>query len=121
MHKLAGKIGEMAPLHLNKVYFTSGGSEANESALKLARQYHRDAGKMQKHIVIGRWQSYHGNTIGALSAGGDVKDDILIHLIFYILRTSIRRIVIAVRIIAIKKTAWQIKTGAASPILNAPF
>ncbi|MEH7003691.1 aminotransferase family protein [Priestia megaterium] len=73
LHKLAGKIGEMAPLHLNKVYFTSGGSEANESALKLARQYHRDAGKMQKHIVIGRWQSYHGNTIGALSAGGDVK------------------------------------------------
>ncbi|MDN3018871.1 aspartate aminotransferase family protein [Paenibacillus sp. BSR1-1] len=73
LHELAGKIGKMAPGYLNKVYFTTGGSEANESAMKLARQYHRDAGRPQKHIVIGRWQSYHGNTIGSLSAGGDVK------------------------------------------------
>jgi adenosylmethionine-8-amino-7-oxononanoate aminotransferase len=73
LHELAGTIGKIAPDHLNKVYFTTGGSEANESALKLARQYHRDAGRPQKHIVIGRWQSYHGNTIGSLSAGGDVK------------------------------------------------
>ncbi|MDQ0245366.1 adenosylmethionine-8-amino-7-oxononanoate aminotransferase [Bacillus fengqiuensis] len=73
LHELAEKIGEIAPERLNKVYFTTGGSEANESALKLARQYHRDGGKPQKHLVIGRWQSYHGNTIGSLSAGGDVK------------------------------------------------
>ncbi|MEH7121117.1 aminotransferase class III-fold pyridoxal phosphate-dependent enzyme [Neobacillus vireti] len=73
LHQLAETIGKMAPDHLNKVYFTTGGSEANESAMKLARQFHRDAGKPQKHIVIGRWQSYHGNTIGSLSAGGDVK------------------------------------------------
>ncbi|MBM7651114.1 aminotransferase family protein [Neobacillus cucumis] len=73
LHQLAETIGKMAPDNLNKVYFTTGGSEANESALKLARQYHRDAGRHQKHIVIGRWQSYHGNTIGSLSAGGDVK------------------------------------------------
>nr|WP_263328287.1 aspartate aminotransferase family protein [Neobacillus sp. Marseille-Q6967] len=73
LHQLAEKIGKMAPDNLNKVYFTTGGSEANESALKLARQYHRDAGRQQKHIVIGRWQSYHGNTIGSLSAGGDVN------------------------------------------------
>ncbi|MGG1675969.1 aspartate aminotransferase family protein [Neobacillus sp. NRS-1170] len=73
LHELAEKIGIMAPGYLNKVYFTTGGSEANESAMKLARQYHRDAGRPQKHIVIGRWQSYHGNTIGSLSAGGDVK------------------------------------------------
>jgi adenosylmethionine-8-amino-7-oxononanoate aminotransferase len=73
LHDLAEKIGKMAPVPLNKVYLTTGGSEANESALKLARQYHRDAGRAQKHIVIGRWQSYHGNTIGSLSAGGDVK------------------------------------------------
>ncbi|MEH7417505.1 aminotransferase class III-fold pyridoxal phosphate-dependent enzyme [Neobacillus drentensis] len=73
LHQLAETIGKMAPDQLNKVYFTTGGSEANESAMKLARQYHRDAGRSQKHIVIGRWQSYHGNTIGSLSAGGDVK------------------------------------------------
>ncbi|WP_066368933.1 aspartate aminotransferase family protein [Neobacillus fumarioli] len=73
LHQLAEKIGKMAPENVNKVYFTTGGSEANESAMKLARQYHRDAGRPQKHMVIGRWQSYHGNTIGSLSAGGDVK------------------------------------------------
>lgn len=73
LHKLARKIVKMAPTSLNKVYFTSGGSEANESAIKLARQYHRDRGKKDKHIVIGRWQSYHGNTFGSLSVGGDVK------------------------------------------------
>ncbi|MEH7331135.1 aspartate aminotransferase family protein [Neobacillus drentensis] len=73
LYELAEKIGKMAPGYLNKVYFTTGGSEANESAMKLARQYHKDAGRPQKHIVIGRWQSYHGNTMGSLSAGGDVK------------------------------------------------
>lgn len=73
LHDLANKIVEMAPNTLNKVYFTSGGSEANESAIKLARQYHRDKGDKDKHIVIGRWQSYHGNTLGSLSVGGDVK------------------------------------------------
>jgi adenosylmethionine-8-amino-7-oxononanoate aminotransferase len=73
LFKLAEKIAKLAPHSLNKVYFTSGGSEANESAIKLARQFHKDAGRPGKHIVIGRWQSYHGNTFGALSAGGDIK------------------------------------------------
>ncbi|RNB87675.1 aminotransferase class III-fold pyridoxal phosphate-dependent enzyme [Brevibacillus fluminis] len=73
LHELAAEIGKMAPAPLNRVYFTSGGSEANESAMKLARQYHRDRGKLEKHIVIGRWQGYHGNTLGSLSAGGDIK------------------------------------------------
>src|SRR5690625_1770814 len=73
MHQLATKIVQLAPSTLNKVYFTSGGSEANESAIKLARQYHRDNGNKDKQIVIGRWQSYHGNTLGSLSVGGDVK------------------------------------------------
>lgn len=73
LHNLARKIVKIAPETLNKVYFTSGGSEANESAIKLARQYHRDKGNNDKHIVIGRWQSYHGNTLGSLSVGGDVK------------------------------------------------
>ncbi|MBM7691190.1 adenosylmethionine-8-amino-7-oxononanoate aminotransferase [Peribacillus deserti] len=73
LYKLSEKIARFAPDGLNKVYFTSGGSEANESAIKLARQFHRDAGKPEKHVVIGRWQSYHGNTFGSLSAGGDIK------------------------------------------------
>lgn len=73
LHELAQKIVRLAPSTLNKVYFTSGGSEANESAIKIARQFHRDKGNADKNIVIGRWQSYHGNTIGSLSVGGDVK------------------------------------------------
>jgi adenosylmethionine-8-amino-7-oxononanoate aminotransferase len=73
LFQLAEKIAILAPRTLNKVYFTSGGSEANESAIKLARQFHKDAGRPGKHIVIGRWQSYHGNTFGSLSAGGDIK------------------------------------------------
>lgn len=73
LKELAREIAQLAPSSLNRVYFTSGGSEANESAIKLARQYHRDRGKPEKHIVIGRWQTYHGNTMGALSAGGDIK------------------------------------------------
>ncbi|WP_108669170.1 aspartate aminotransferase family protein [Peribacillus acanthi] len=73
LFELAEKIAKLSPSSMNKVYFTSGGSEANESALKLARQFHKDAGRSEKHIVIGRWQSYHGNTYGSLSAGGDIK------------------------------------------------
>lgn len=70
---LARRIAEKAPGSLNKVYFVSGGSEATESALKLARQYflERDK-KSQKYKVIARWHSYHGNTIGALSMSGHV-------------------------------------------------
>lgn len=73
LFQLAEKIAKVSPVPLNKVYFTSGGSEANESAIKLAKQYHNGAGNPEKHIVIGRWQSYHGNTLGSLSAGGDSK------------------------------------------------
>lgn len=73
LHKLAERVAKLAPAPLNKVYFTCGGSEANESAIKLARQYFRDRGEPEKQVVIGRWQSYHGNTIGSLSAGGDIK------------------------------------------------
>ncbi len=54
-----------------RVYFLSGGSEANETAIKLARQYWLSQGKQQKHLVISRRQSYHGNTLGALSASGN--------------------------------------------------
>jgi len=60
-----------APGDLNHVYFLSGGSEAVEAAIKLARQYFLEAGQPNKQHFIARRQSYHGNTLGALSAGGN--------------------------------------------------
>ncbi|HEX6205231.1 MAG TPA: aminotransferase class III-fold pyridoxal phosphate-dependent enzyme, partial [Solirubrobacterales bacterium] len=68
--ELAARIATMAPGDLNRVFFTSGGSEAVESALKLARNYHRMHGKGQKHKVIAREVAYHGTSFGALSATG---------------------------------------------------
>ncbi len=67
---LAEKIVEMAPEGLSRVFFISGGSEATESALKMARKYHIETGNPKKYKVISRWQSWHGNTIGALSMSG---------------------------------------------------
>ncbi len=64
-------LAKLAPeKSLNKVYFLSGGSEAVESAIKLVRQYWREAGKPDKYKIISRWSSFHGNTSGALSLGG---------------------------------------------------
>lgn len=68
---LADKLIELAPGELDRVYFVSGGSEAVEAALKLARQYFVEIGQTQRKQVIARWQSYHGNTLGALAAGGN--------------------------------------------------
>lgn len=68
---LADLLIEHAPGNLDRVYFVSGGSEAVESAIKLARQYHVERGEPQRGHIIARRQSYHGNTIGALSAGGN--------------------------------------------------
>jgi len=68
--ELASRIASLAPGDLNRVFFTSGGSEAVESALKLARNFHRIQGKGQKHKVIAREVAYHGTTLGALSATG---------------------------------------------------
>ena len=65
--RLAERFGEGGA----RVYFLSGGSEANETAIKLARQYWLARGKDSKHIVISREQSYHGNTLGALSLSGN--------------------------------------------------
>ncbi len=67
---LAKKIADLAPDGLNKVFLTSGGSEAVETAIKMARQYHVERGNPSKYRVIARWTSYHGNTIGALSLSG---------------------------------------------------
>lgn len=69
--ELAEFLAGRAPGDLNRVYFVSGGSEAMEAALKLARQYFVEAGKPEKSHIIGRWQSYHGNTLGALATGGN--------------------------------------------------
>jgi adenosylmethionine-8-amino-7-oxononanoate aminotransferase len=68
--ELAARIADLAPGDLNRVFFTSGGSEAVESALKLARQYHKVTGHPNKTKVIARDIAYHGTTLGALSATG---------------------------------------------------
>ena len=68
--ELAAKIASLAPGDLNRVFFTSGGSEAVESALKLARQYHKLTGDPGRYKVISRNLAYHGTTMGALSVTG---------------------------------------------------
>ena len=71
MEALADALVAHAPAPLEKVYFVSGGSEAIEAALKLARQYFVEKGEPQRRYLIGRRQSYHGNTLGALAVGGN--------------------------------------------------
>ncbi|GFE64908.1 aspartate aminotransferase family protein [Litoreibacter roseus] len=68
---LADLLVEHAPDGLDRVYLVSGGSEAAEAAIKLARQYWVEKGAPSRSRLIARRQSYHGNTIGALSAGGN--------------------------------------------------
>ena len=67
---LASKLVKFSPNGLTKVYFLSGGSEAIETAIKMARQYQIERGKPSKYKVISRWTSYHGNTLGALALSG---------------------------------------------------
>ncbi|WP_175853707.1 aspartate aminotransferase family protein [Burkholderia cepacia] len=69
--ELADRLVEAAPAGLEHVYFVSGGSEAVEAALKLARQYFVEKGEPQRRHFIARRQSYHGNTLGALAIGGN--------------------------------------------------
>jgi adenosylmethionine-8-amino-7-oxononanoate aminotransferase len=69
---LADMLIEAAPAGIDRVYLVSGGSEAVEAAIKLARQYFLEIGEPQRHRVIARRQSYHGNTLGALAAGGNM-------------------------------------------------
>lgn len=69
--QLADKLVSDAPDNMGKVYFVTGGSEANESALKLARQYFAESGDTQRKYFIAREQSYHGNTIMTLAIGGN--------------------------------------------------
>ena len=68
--RLANQIIDLAPDGMEKVFFCSGGSEAVESIIKIARQYQIEKGNPSKYKIISRWQSYHGNTIATLSVGG---------------------------------------------------
>jgi adenosylmethionine-8-amino-7-oxononanoate aminotransferase len=73
--KLAGRLLELAPANFHKggrVYFTSGGSEATETAIKIARQYYLERGDAKRFRVVSRRQSYHGSTLGAMSVSGNV-------------------------------------------------
>lgn len=67
---LAAKVAGLAPQGMNKIFFVSGGSEAVESTLKLARQYVLTQGQSQRFKVISRYPSYHGSTLGALAITG---------------------------------------------------
>jgi adenosylmethionine-8-amino-7-oxononanoate aminotransferase len=69
--QLADRLVARAPAGIGGVYLVSGGSEAMETALKLARQYFVEGGEEQRTLFIARRQSYHGNTLGALAVGGN--------------------------------------------------
>ncbi|WP_422930626.1 aspartate aminotransferase family protein [Singulisphaera sp. PoT] len=68
--QLANLLAELAPGDLSAVKFQCGGSEVTEAAIKLARQYHKLTGSPGKYKIISRYQSWHGSTLGSLSASG---------------------------------------------------
>lgn len=68
--RLANRLVELAPDDLSAAKLLSGGSEATEAAMKMARQYHKLTGNATKYKIISRYSSWHGSTMGALSAGG---------------------------------------------------
>jgi adenosylmethionine-8-amino-7-oxononanoate aminotransferase len=70
--RLVERLTAWTPAGLNRFFFTSGGSEAVEAALKFAIMYQKAKGRPQKHKIISRWFSYHGNTLAALSIGGNI-------------------------------------------------
>jgi adenosylmethionine-8-amino-7-oxononanoate aminotransferase len=72
--RLAARLLALAPASFRggRVYFTSGGSEATETAIKLARQFHLESGQAARYRVVSRRQSYHGSTLGAMSVSGNV-------------------------------------------------
>ena len=70
MEEYAEALAGVLPKGIDKIYFLSGGSESIEAAVKMARQYHFDSGEAQRWRVASRWNSYHGNTLGALSLTG---------------------------------------------------
>ena len=73
--KLARRLLALAPPNCRpggRIYFTSGGSEATETAIKLARQFHLESGQPRRYRVVSRRQSYHGGTLGAMTVSGNV-------------------------------------------------
>lgn len=68
--KLAERICQLTPPQFNRVKFASGGSEAVETAIKMALQYHKQHGQPERYKIIGAYGAYHGGTLGALSASG---------------------------------------------------
>src|SRR5712664_685237 len=73
--KLAQRLLALTPPNFRtggRVYFTSGGSEATEAAIKLARQFHLESGQPARYRVVSRRQSYHGSTLGAMTVSGNV-------------------------------------------------
>ncbi|SSW68407.1 putative aminotransferase [Achromobacter agilis] len=69
--RLADRLVADAPAGISHAYFVSGGSEAVEAALKMARQYFVEIGQPERRHIVARRQSYHGNTLGALAVGGN--------------------------------------------------
>lgn len=83
--KLSNNIVSLAPKNMDRVYFVSGGSEANETAIKLAIRFQQLVGNSRKSKIISRWQSFHGNTLGTLSVSGHTKrrrdySNLLLHM-----------------------------------------
>jgi hypothetical protein len=70
LEAFAAEVGPLLPLDEPAIYPVSGGSEATETALKLARAYHLARGEAERTVVIARWGSYHGNSLGALDLSG---------------------------------------------------
>jgi len=72
VEKLAERVSHWTPEGMQSTFFCCGGSEAVESALKIVRQYYLERGLPERHRFIGRWQSFHGNTLAAQSVGGHI-------------------------------------------------
>ena len=72
VEELSIKIASLAPKPLSKVHYVNSGSEATESAMKLAKSYWNELGKVGKQMIISRWGSYHGSTMGSLSMSGNI-------------------------------------------------
>ncbi len=67
---LAAKLAELAPGDLNHVFFAGSGSEANDTNLRMVRTYWQAKGQPERTVIVGRWNGYHGSTVGAMSLGG---------------------------------------------------
>ncbi|WP_417720521.1 aspartate aminotransferase family protein [Salipiger sp.] len=68
--QLAARIAELAPGDLNTVFFAGSGSEANDTNLRMVRTYWAEKGQPQRDVIIGRWNGYHGSSVGSGSLGG---------------------------------------------------